>query len=164
MLKKTAVIKFTIFILSIIYTQGIFSMNWTEFSFQLKPSPVGGIGVFATHDIPSGTLLFNNPEGHKIRILKIKDVPQEFSQYCVYVNDDECWAPERFDRMEMGWYINHSHTPNIASKKDVKKNDMNVIKPNLYAIKDIKAGDEILMDYNELNEPEHLKEDFYKNC
>lgn len=66
-------------------------MNWTEFSFILKPSPLGGIGVFATHDISSGTLLFNQ-EGHKIRTLKIKDVPKELIKYCVYINDEECWC------------------------------------------------------------------------
>ena len=33
---------------------------------------------------------------------------------------------------------------------------------NIYALEDIKAGEEILIDYNCLNEPEHLKEDYYK--
>jgi hypothetical protein len=29
------------------------------------------------------------------------------------------------------------------------------------ALKDIKLGDEIVMNYNSLNEPEHLKDDYY---
>lgn len=138
-------------------------MNWTEFSFILKPSPLGGVGVFATHDIPSGTLLFNQDYKSNHRTLKIKDVPEELIKYCIYINNDECLCPERFDHMEIGWYLNHSATPNIA-KKDLNEITMNIdrVKRPFYAIKDIKAGDEILIDYNYLNEPEHLKEDYYK--
>ena len=120
-------------------------MEWSEFSYVLKPSPLGGIGVFATHDIAAGTLLAN--KGHKIRVLKIKDIPPEFLKYCIYINNEECVCPERFDHMEIGWFINHSATPTYS----------------FYALKAIKAGDEIVMDYNSLNEPADLKEDYYKN-
>lgn len=140
-------------------------MEWSELSFILKPSPISGVGVFATHDIAKGTLLVN--QGHNTRILKIKDVPAEFLSYCAYINNEECVGPERFDRMEIGWFINHSDTPNIASNKSVLRNfDIRSGKVpafSFYALKDIKAGDEILIDYNELNEPENLKEDFYKH-
>ena len=136
-------------------------MSWTEFSFILRPSSLGGIGVFATHDISAGTSLFR-PEGHKIRKLNIKDIPEKFVQYCVYINNQECFCPERFDRLEIGWFINHSNTPNIATRGAPERIGSNGIKPHFYAIKDIKADDEILMNYNELNEPEHLKEEYYK--
>lgn len=145
-------------------------MQWSEFSFVLKPSPLGGVGVFATHDIPTGTLLFNQEINHTIRMLKIKDVPLEALKFCIFVNDEECLCPERFDRLEIGWYINHSDAPNVAqlhrTKFDVVKSveDLyrNREKYRFYAIKDIKEGDEIVINYNELNEPEHLKEEFYK--
>ena len=49
---------------------------------------------------------------------------------------------------------------------------MNKVDPNdienslkvraLYALKDIKAGDEITINYNNLQEPQHLKEAYYK--
>ena len=80
--------------------QEALSMNYSEFSFILKPSPLGGIGVFATHDVPIGSLLFNKE--FELRILKIKDIPKELLQYCIYINDMECLCPERFDRMEIG--------------------------------------------------------------
>lgn len=137
-------------------------MNETEFFCILKPSPLGGIGVFAARNIPTGTLLFKYPAGHIVRTMKIKDIPEPFIQYCVYINNEEAWCPERFDRMEMGWYINHSNTPNIAAKKELHISNNNVIKPSIYTIKDIKAGEEILIDYNYLGEPDSLKEDFYK--
>lgn len=125
-------------------------MTWTEFSFILQPSSLGGIGVFATHDIPKGTQVFSNKSSP--RKLKINEVPPALIKYCIYLDDEYCLCPERFDRMEIGWYLNHSDHPNI------KKQAENYV----VAIRDIKAGDEILMDYNDLNEPEHLKEDYYK--
>ena len=137
-------------------------MEWSEFSFMLKPSLLGGVGVFATHDIPVGTLLFN--QNFEIRTMRIKDVPTPLLQYCVYISDDECLCPERFDRMEIGWYINHSSTPNIAkeSRAPNAETARNIKERAVHAIQDIKAGDEILIDYNYLHEPEHLKEDYYK--
>jgi len=142
--------------------KGTNTVIWTEFSFMLKPSSLGGVGVFATHDIPAGTVLFDQMK-HKIRRLKIKDVPAELIQYCVYINDEECICPERFDRMEIGWFINHSSEPNIGYPKEMSNvHVMDEIKSEFCTIKDIKAGDEILMNYNDLNEPEDLKDEYYK--
>lgn len=124
-------------------------IHCTEFSFILAPSILGGIGVFAAHDIPQGALLFSGK--HAWRTLKRKEIPPDFLKYCIFINDEECRCPERFDRIEIGWYINHSHHPNIGK-----------INTLMYALRDIKAKEEILIDYNELNEPEHLKEAYYK--
>lgn len=139
-------------------------MEWSEFSFILKPSVFGGIDVFATHDIPSGTAIFNYNYSPHFRTLKIKNVPTQLLKYCIYISDEECLCPERFDRMEIGWYLNHSHTPNIGRTEAIVGGEMinERRKRNLYTIVDIKAGDEILIDYNELKEPEQLKEDYYK--
>lgn len=61
--------------------------------------------------------------------------------------------------MEIGWYINHSSTPNVGRRNCPERNGEH----RLYTIKDIKAGDEIVVDYNELGEPEDVKEDYYKS-
>lgn len=127
-------------------------MHWTEFSFILKPSQISGVGVFATHDISRGTILFSG--NHVQRRMKRKDIPSEFLSYCVLLNDEECIAPERFDRIEIGWYLNHSNKPNVSLIPDSR----------MVAIKDIKAGEEILLDYDELKEPEHLRDDYYSKC
>jgi len=129
--------------------------EWSEFSFMIRASSIGdagGVGVFATHNIPAGAFFLN--KSFEARVLKTKDVPKEFVKYCIYLNDEELLCPERFDRMEIGWFINHSFTPNIAYNSD---------KRSLYAIRNIKAGEEILIDYNYLDEPEYLKDDFYKH-
>lgn len=127
------------------------SLPWTEFSFALGVSSIegGGIGVFATHNIKAGSPVLLNK--FTARVMKTKDVPAPLLKYMIHLNDDECRGPERFDRMEIGWYINHSPEPNL------------VMSPTSFVAKrDIKAGDEILVDYDALGEPEHLKEDYYK--
>ena len=123
---------------------------WTQFSLIIKPSTLGGVGVFATHAISAGTQVFAGM--YSPRKWRIKDIPAEFVKYCILLNEEECLGPERFDRMEIAWYVNHSDQPNIERRSD---NDV-------IACRDIQAGDEILLDYNQLHEPEHLKEGYYR--
>ena len=59
-------------------------------------------------------------------------------------------CPRDFACMELGWYLNHSKNPN-AYHNDYE----------FYALTDIKVGQEILIDYNSLEEPEEGKEDYY---
>lgn len=122
----------------------------TEFSFILKPSTISGIGIFATHDIPIGTSLFSGSLSS--RKMNSKDVPSVLLQYCIFLDKDKCLCPRRFDRMEIIWFLNHSKKPNIK-KTSYKK---------IIAISNIKAGEEILIDYNEFNEPDNLKDYYYK--
>ena len=131
------------------YAQEESLVQTTEFSFILKPSPLGGIGVFAAHDIAAGTRALSGK--FEPRTMKTKEIPEEFLKYCIHINDEECLCPQLFDRMEIGWYLNHSDTPNIVR----------VAHNQVYALRDIKAGEEILIDYNQFDEPVHLKEAYY---
>ena len=79
-----------------------------------------------------------------------KDVPKFFRKYCVDMGD-ELICPKDFGRMEIGWYLNHSKTPNAHHRNC-----------NYYALCDIKSSEEITIDYNTLEEPEEAKEDYYK--
>ena len=135
--------------LSSIQAEESASVQWTETSAMLQPSPVGGIGIFATHDIPEGMRVFTGK--FSPRRAKIKDIPAAFLKYCVFLNDEECNCPERFDRMEIGWFINHSFDPNLVK----------IAEGYWVAARDIKTGDEFFMDYNQLGEPENLKEPYY---
>jgi SET domain-containing protein len=121
----------------------------TEFSFVVRPTKYG-VGVFAVHDIKAGTFLrmFGDAETWVMR--PKKDIPTMFRQYCLDRND-KMWAPADFGHMEIGCYINHSKTPNAHHKKY-----------QYYALRDIRAGEEITIDYNTLEEPEEAKEDYYK--
>lgn len=125
-----------------------------EFSFILKPSEYG-VGVFAAHDIKAGTFLRLFGEGAKIEDRSvernIEDVPEFFRGYCLE-RGDKLICPEDFGRMTIGWFLNHSKNFN-AVHKDY----------SWYAARDIKEGEEILIDYNTLEEPEELKKEYYKN-
>lgn len=132
------------------------SAQWSEFSVILKPSTipgVNGIGVFAAHDFKKGDLMFKK---EPFRVMKTKDIPAQFVQYCIHIDDETCRAPERFDALHAGWFINHSFVPNIACLSVEHSEFWS------YALRDIAAGEEIVMNYNALNEPEHLKEEYYK--
>ncbi len=123
----------------------------TEFSFILKNSE-HGIGVFALNDIKAETFLRvfgdeNNPDDVSI-MRKKEDVPEFFRRYCVD-RGDTIGCPKDFGCMEIGWFINHSKTPN-AYVRDKE----------FYALHDISEGEEITVDYNSLKEP--MKEDYYK--
>lgn len=127
------------------------TMNTSEFFFILKPSPIAGLGVFAACNISAGTVVFKKFPRYKRRT---HDIPSEFRNYCIFINDEECLAPKRFDRMEIGWYINHNAKPNIGKK--LKTDDFAITLCN------IKQGEEIFIDYNQFDEPEHLKEEYFR--
>jgi SET domain-containing protein len=124
-----------------------------EFSFILKPSS-HGIGVFAVHDIKNGTYLrlFGNEKllENKTRTMNKKDVPEIFQDYCID-RGKTLICPEDFGYMPVGWYLNHSKEFNAIHKNY-----------NWYASRDIVAGEEILIDYNSLEEPDEARKDFYK--
>lgn len=133
--------------------KNIMSQNkTTEFSFILKPSKYG-VGVFATHDIKKGTFLRlfgSSPcskNGSSVR--KKKDVPEFFRNYCID-GGESIFCPVDFGVMPVGWYMNHSKTPNAFHKNY-----------DYYAIRDIAAYEEILIDYNTLGEHEDLRENKY---
>ncbi len=124
----------------------------SEFSFILKPSQ-RGIGVFATHDIKKGTLLRLFSEA-KSRLLPKGEVPVPFRDYPVD-RGDQWKCPPDFGAMAVGWYLNHSKNCN-AAPGPIVDDDW-----EYYATRDIAAGEEILIDYNALGEPEDAKEDYY---
>lgn len=124
-----------------------------EFSFILKPSE-HGVGVFATHDIEKNAplRLFGDEATfeERIRILPKTEVNELFIDHCIEF-EDKVYAPRDFGRMEVGWYLNHSKNANAYH-----------IDYNWYASRNIKAGEEILIDYNSLGEPKELKSDYYE--
>lgn len=125
-----------------------------EFSFILKPSE-HGVGVFATHDITKGARLrlWGNQiedDVDRPRILDKESVPKVLRGYCVG-RGEKLLCPKDFGVMEIGWYVNHSDNPNVY-QENYKW---------FYAKRDIKEGEELLIDYNFLDEPEENKETYY---
>lgn len=133
-----------------------------EFSFVLKPGS-HGIGVFAAHDIKEGTHLRlfadEKTHDHLIRSLKKEDIPDAFKDLCIDRGNTMLCPPD-FGAMPVGWYLNHSSVPNAGHHGE---NEVEHRRYQWYALRDIKSGEEITIDYNSLEEPEKGKEDFYWN-
>ena len=114
---------------------------------MLKPSPIEGIGVFAVSDIAKGCRdMFSKPDAADewITIAKkeIETLPAHaqflVGNYCLY-DDRNYFVPGHgFKKMDLALFINHSGIPNIISINDGDYFE---------AIRDIKAGEEILIDY-----------------
>jgi len=111
----------------------------SEFSFVLKPSPIEGVGVFCTHDIQPGTLLeLWGDEGETPAVPAAGSNHEFFHRYGIKERD-MVWRPPCFNRMAIGWYLNHSDAPNASTEGD-----------EVHAIRRIQAGEEITIDYRKL--------------
>ncbi|MBI3983838.1 SET domain-containing protein [Candidatus Microgenomates bacterium] len=122
-------------------------------NFKLKQSniPKAGRGVFTKVEILPNTYLAVKPRGTTVGVLRHKkDIPEKYLGYCIAKENDMYHCPRDFERMELVWYLNHSLTPNAEQRSD-----------GYYSIAQIAAGDEILIDYNQFNEPENLKPAYY---
>ncbi len=116
----------------------------------IKSSSVHGIGVFAITDIPKGCReLFSRNVGEWIK-LPVRDVEalpahsrNLVETYCLF-DTDHYYVPDYgFKVMDLVNYLNHSSSPNIVSINDGEEFE---------ALRDIKAGEELFVDYHYLAE------------
>lgn len=122
----------------------------SETLIALKPSPVHGIGVFAISDIPKGcNTIFSNGIASwvKLSIEEVEKLPPHsrnlVETYCLY-DETHYFVPDYgFKVMDLSLYLNHSSEPNIASVNEGEQFE---------AIRDIKAGEELLVDYGTIAE------------
>lgn len=119
-----------------------------EMYVALQPSGIHGIGVFAIRDIPKGSRNIFSPEtGQWIRVSfeEVEQLPQHSRQFIetYYLYDDtHYFIPSHGCKvMDMASYLNHSNTPNIVS-----------VEEGIFfeALRDIKTGEELLVDYGEI--------------
>jgi SET domain-containing protein len=123
-----------------------------QFSFILKPAEYG-VGVFAVHGIKKGTHLRlfvdEKTTEHKSKVVKKADIPEIFQGHCLDRGETMICPPD-FGALPIGWYVNHSTQPNAIPGKNPNKHR----RYRWYASKDIVAGEEILIGYNSLEEPD----------
>lgn len=109
----------------------------------LRPSKIEGVGVFTETAVPKGgrisvwgdkgdIRLVKKPSGRRLKMCK---------RYCVEISQNVFCCPRFFNQMSIGWYLNHSDSPNarITDKYAV-------------ALRYIKSGEEITIDYRTLSE------------
>ena len=112
---------------------------------MIKPSLLHGIGVFAIRDIPKGTRdLFSQGVGEwiKLTIAEVEALPKHsrdlVENHCLF-DEDHYYVPDYgFKLVDLVVYLNHSDTPNVISINEGEYFE---------AIKDIAAGEELLLDY-----------------
>ena len=99
----------------------------------LKTSTIHGVGVFTTTKIKKGTAppLFNRDWVFRKRCTGRQ------RHYCVTTRRGY-WCPQNYHRMSIGWYLNHSDTPNCSSATTPK------------ALRHIQSGEELTIDYDKL--------------
>lgn len=128
--------------------------NTNHLLFILKPSTVnnGGVGVFALHDIAKGTFMELFREDFQEELRDEKDVPKELQGYCLNHESGKLLCPKFFNRMDIGNYLNHSDNPNLRWEEGGR----------YFALRDIKAGEELFANCRELGEPKVERDDYYK--
>src|SRR6202040_3541541 len=102
-------------------------------------SSIEGVGVHATHDIEAKVHLdlWGGEEEHCCPISEIDVESAELIKQYGVVSDGAVWFPPRFNRMAIGWYLNHSNSPNVEWRAD----------DQMYSLKPISAGEELTIDY-----------------
>jgi SET domain-containing protein len=117
---------------------------------MLKPSAVHGIGVFAIRDIPKGCrTIFSTGVGEwiKVSITDVEKLPVHsrnlIETYCLY-DEEYYFVPDYgFKLMDIVLYLNHSAEPNVASVNEGEQFE---------ALRDIKEGEELLINYESIVE------------
>lgn len=118
----------------------------------LKPSLLHGIGVFAITGITKGEQkIFSNHPSEWIEVSKeeVESLPKHsrdlVENHCLF-NESHYYIPEYgFKLFDLAVYLNHSDQPNLISINDGEFFE---------AIRDIEAGEELLIDYGTIVESE----------
>ncbi len=112
--------------------------------FELRASRIHGVGVFAAEKIKKGIFLplFEDNDFRFIQSNQIKKIriPEKFIRKYSIKFPDGYSSPKNFNRMSIGWYLNHSTKPNACHNAHY----------DYFAMRDIKKDEEIMIDYDEL--------------
>ena len=125
------------------------------YPFEVRPSPMHGLGAFATEPIPAGTRVIEYA-GARISPAEAHarypdSTPGATHHTELFAIDDDIVIDASVDGNEAR-FINHSCDPNAEA---IIEDDRIFI----YAKKNIQPGTEILYDYQYERYPEHTEED-----
>lgn len=114
---------------------------------RIGQSNIHGVGLFAIRPIRKGTHIFYGDDEDIIwvRAKKLKSLPKEikrlYEDFCIK-KDDFYGCPKNFNLLTPAWYLNHSDKPNIGCDKLY----------NFFALRDIKKGEELTVDYRKYSD------------
>ena len=120
--------------------------KWHKAQLYLAPSRIEGVGCFSDVKIKKGSYVrvWSPEDSRWVPEKKAHASPQKklFQRFGIR-STGGYWAPINFLRISVGWYMNHSETPNLQS------DDGEV---TYYAIKDILPGEEVTIDYRRMDD------------
>ena len=121
---------------------------------RLGLSAVHGIGVFAIRPIPAGTDIFANDLVPLVWVSRetlekgdLSEAERAFYHDFGIRRGEEIGCPTNFHNLTPGWYLN---APSPGQAANVRSD------PGLAFIagRDIEAGEELLVDYSDFNQPD----------
>lgn len=117
---------------------------------EIRKSKKHGDGLFALKDFKKGENLYSLKKGRIVNYDEIQNLSEQEKIHLDQIGENEYEIIE-----SPGCYINHSCEPNVEEKER-----------GGYALKDIKNGEEITIDYNKIAYLEKLFECHCgsKNC
>lgn len=109
---------------------------------RIGASRIHGVGAIAVRVIPRGTLIFRGEAEQVawVRRAAVRRLPRSIrALYEDFGMVDGPWlgVPKSLNRLSVGWYVNHSDTPNVAAGDDGR----------FRALRRIRAGEELTADY-----------------
>ena len=112
---------------------------------RVQPSPIHGCGAFAIVAIPKGAYPFGaeDDELQKVPVGDVQSLPlavqKLYTDFCVFLPGGKAYlCPQSFNELGVGWYVNHSTTPNLVCDTQYR----------FMAVRDIAAGEELTVDYS----------------
>jgi SET domain-containing protein len=104
---------------------------------ELRPSPLGGQGLFAKENIKKGELVFIK-SGQRLSLEEANRFNKELGVFSIQIDDAVHLGPTNEQEVkDTVIFINHSCDPNVGVDGSVK----------FVAMRDIKAGEELFYDY-----------------
>jgi len=122
---------------------------YQSIAFWIQRSRIHGIGVFAIRNIKKGTYIFPGDDDELVWVKKnalkgiAKGLRRLYEDFCIIKEKGKIYGcPKNFNQMTIAWYLNHSRKPNMGCDKNF----------NFFALRNIKVGEELTVDYNTYNE------------
>ena len=119
---------------------------------RLHASPLHGVGVFAIRDIPKGVKLFWGDEQEFVKVkqsvveeLEDVELKRLYTDFCV-LKEGVFYCPPNFNDLRVGWYMNHSDTPNVGYDFETDE---------ARTLRHITHGEELTVNYHTFSEDPH---------
>jgi SET domain-containing protein len=116
---------------------------------RIQLSRIHGVGVFAVRNIKNGAYVFPDDKVKIVWVSRstLKGLPSAlkrlYKDFCIIKDKGKTYGcPENFNKMTVSWYLNHSKKPNVGC-------DMHF---DFFALRRIKAGEELTVDYDTFNQ------------